>query len=170
MRLVGLHLSGAFSEYVSVPANNCHNLSDTVSFEEASLAEPLAVAVHAVTLASLETDEDVCILGSGAVGLMALQVVNDIGAEKLFVIDTLEYRLDLAKKLGAIRTINAKKKILSKKCWLTGESTQPLKQLASKNSTADIIDGTERWKGGNNRDVGCDDELDMLDVTVKEIE
>ena len=171
MRLVGLHLSGAFSEYVSIPASNCHTLPDTVSFEEASLVEPLAVAVHAVTLASLETDEDVCILGSGAVGLMTLQVVNDIGAEKLFVIDTLEYRLDLAKKLGATRTINAKKEDPVKEVLAHGGVNTVFEAVGLQKTVQQTLSMVQ--KGGKVVIIGMLDammELDMLDVTVKEIE
>ena len=171
MRLVGLHLSGAFSEYVSVLASNCHTLPDTVSFEEASLAEPLAVAVHAVTLASLETNEDVCILGSGAVGLMTLQVVNDIGAENLFVIDTLEYRLDLAKKLGATRTINAKKEDPVKEVLAHGGVNTVFEAVGLQKTVKQALSMVQ--KGGKVVIIGMLDammELDMLDVTVKEIE
>jgi L-iditol 2-dehydrogenase len=171
MRLVGLHLSGAFSEYVSVPANNCHTLPDTVSFEEASLAEPLAVAVHAVTLAALETNEDVCVLGSGAVGLMTLQVVNDIGAENLFAIDTLEYRLNLAKKLGATKTINAKKEDPAKEVLAHGGVNTVFEAVGLQKTVQQALSMVQ--KGGKVVIIGMLDammELDMLDVTVKEIE
>jgi 2-desacetyl-2-hydroxyethyl bacteriochlorophyllide A dehydrogenase len=171
MSLVGLHLSGAFSEYVSIPASNCHLLPDTVSFEEASLVEPLAVAVHAVTLASLETNEDMCILGSGAIGLMTLQVVNDIDAENLFVIDTLEYRLDLAKKLGATRTINAKKEDPVKEVLACGGVNTVFEAVGHQNTVQQAL--TMVQKGGKVVIIGMLDatmELDMLDVTVKEIE
>jgi 2-desacetyl-2-hydroxyethyl bacteriochlorophyllide A dehydrogenase len=171
MSLVGLHLSGAFSEYVSIPASKCHTLPDTVSFEEASLVEPLAVAVHAVTLASLETNEDVCILGSGAVGLMTLQVVNDIGAKKLFVIDTLEYRLDLAKKLGATRTINAKKEDPVKEVLAHGGVNTVFEAVGHQKTVQQTLSMVQ--KGGKVIIIGMLDatmELGMLDVTVKEIE
>jgi len=151
---------GAFSEYVSIPASNCHKLSDAVSFEEASLMEPLAVAVHAVTLASLETDEDACILGSGAVGLMTLQVVNDIGAEKLFAIDTLEYRLDLAKKEDSVNEVLA-----------LGGVNSVFEAVGLQKTVQQTLSMVQ--KGGKVVIIGmlaAMMELDMLDVTVKEIE
>ena len=171
MRLVGLHLSGAFSEYVPIPASKCHTLPDAVSFEEASLVEPLAVAVHAVNLASLEKDEDICILGSGAVGLMTLQVVNNIGVEKLFAIDTLEYRLDLAKKLGATTTINAKKEDPVKEVLARGGANTVFEAVGHQKTVQQALSMVR--KGGKVVIIGMLEttmELGMLDVTVKEIE
>jgi L-iditol 2-dehydrogenase len=171
IRLVGLHLSGAFSEYVPIPASKCHTLPDAVSFEEASLVEPLAVAVHAVNFASLEKDEDIGILGSGAVGLMTLQVVNNIGAEKLFAIDTLEYRLDLAKKLGATTTINAKKEDPVKEVLAYGGANTVFEAVGHQKTVQQALSMVK--KGGKVVIIGMLEatmELGMLDVTVKEIE
>jgi len=171
IRLVGLHLSGAFSEYVPIPASKCHTLPDAVSFEEASLVEPLAVAVHAVNFASLEKDEDIGILGSGAVGLMTLQVVNNIGAEKLFAIDTLEYRLDLAKKLGATTTINAKKEDPVKEVLAHGGANTVFEAVGHQKTVQQALSMVK--KGGKVVIIGMLEatmELGMLDVTVKEIE
>jgi L-iditol 2-dehydrogenase len=171
IRLVGLHLSGAFSEYVPIPASKCHMLPDAVSFEEASLVEPLAVAVHAVNLASLENDEDIAILGSGAVGLMTLQVVNNIGAGKLFAIDTLEYRLDLAKKLGATTTINAVKEDPVKEVLAQGGVNTVFEAVGHQKTVQQALSMVQ--KGGKVVIIGMLEatmELNMLDVTVKEIE
>jgi len=171
IRLVGLHLSGAFSEYVPIPASKCHKLPDAVSFEEASLVEPLAVAVHAVNLASLEKGEDIGILGSGAVGLMTLQVVNNIGAEKLFAIDTLEYRLELAKKLGATTTINGKKEDPIKEVLAHGGVNTVFEAVGHQKTVQQALSMVR--KGGKVVIIGMLEaimELDMLDVTVKEIQ
>jgi L-iditol 2-dehydrogenase len=171
IRLVGLHLSGAFSEYVPIPASKCHTLPDAVSFEEASLVEPLAVAVHAVNFTSLEKDEDIGILGSGAVGLMTLQVVNNIGAEKIFAIDTLEYRLELAKKLGATTTINAKKEDPVKEVLDHGGVNTVFEAVGHQRTVQQALSMVR--KGGKVVIIGMLDatmELGMLDVTVKEIE
>jgi len=109
LTLVGLHVSGAFSEFVAVPARKCYPLPKTVSFEEAALTEPLAVAVHAMSLVALEKTSSIAIIGSGAIGLMTLQVAKDMGVSHIVALDTLEYRLALARKLGATATINVQK-------------------------------------------------------------
>lgn len=171
MTLVGLHLNGAFSEYVSIPANKCHNLSDSLSFEEASLVEPLAVAVHAVNITSLEKGEDICIIGSGAVGLMAIQVVKNKDAGKIYAVDTLDYRLELAKKLGAIKTINAKKEDPLKKVLACSGLDTVFEAVGHEKTVQQALAMVR--KGGKVTIIGMLEatmEIGMLDVTVKEIE
>jgi len=171
MKLVGLHLSGAFSEYVSIPTSKCHKLPDSVSFEDASLVEPLAVAVHAVNLTSLDKGEDVCIIGSGAVGLMTLQVAKSKGVGKIFVIDTLDYRLEIAKKLGTTTTINAKKEDPVKKVLAGGGVDIVFEAVGHEQTVQQALAMVRR--GGRVTIIGMLEatmELGMLDVTVKEIE
>jgi 2-desacetyl-2-hydroxyethyl bacteriochlorophyllide A dehydrogenase len=105
--LLGLHVDGAFAEYVPVVAENCYKVPDTLSFEEAALLEPCSVGIHAVNIARLELGDDVAILGAGPIGLMALQAAKCAGAGRIFVVDVVPFRLDVAKKLGADVTINA---------------------------------------------------------------
>lgn len=170
MKLVGLHLSGAFSEYVPIAAGKCHKLPNSVSFEEASITEPLAVAVHAVNLTSLEKDEDICIIGSGAVGLMTLQVAKNKGTGKIFVIDTLDYRLELAKKLGATTLINAKKEDPVKEVLADGGVGTVFEAVGHQKTVQQAL--AMVGKGGKVTIIGMLEatmELGMLDVTVKEI-
>jgi 2-desacetyl-2-hydroxyethyl bacteriochlorophyllide A dehydrogenase len=171
MKLVGLHLNGAFSEYVPIAASKCHKLPNSVSFEEASLTEPLAVAVHAVNLTSLEKDEDICIIGSGTVGLMTLQVAKNKGTGKIFVIDTLDYRLELAKKLGATTLINAKKEDPVKEVLADGGVGTVFEAVGHQKTVQQAL--AMVGKGGKVTIIGMLEatmELGMLDVTVKEIE
>jgi len=171
IKLVGLHLCGAFSEYVTIPASKCHKLPDAVSFEEASLVEPLAVAVHAVNLASLEKGEDIGIIGSGAVGVMTLQVAKNIGAGNIFVVDTLDYRLELAKKLGATTTINAKKENPVQRILSDGGVDTVFEAVGHQETAQQALAMVK--KGGKVIIIGMLEatmELPMLDVTVKEIE
>ena len=108
VKLVGLHVSGAFAEYVLVPAGNCHKLPDNVSFEEGSTVKPLAVGVHAVNRTPIKLGDTVVVIGAGIIGMMTLQAAKTAGAEKIFVTDVVDYRLDLAKKLGADVVINSR--------------------------------------------------------------
>ena len=107
LRLIGLHTGGAFAEYVSVPGRNCHKLSDNVSFEEGSIAEPVSVAVHAVNRTPIRLGDTVAVIGAGIIGLTVLQVAKLAGAARVFVTDILDYRLDFAKGLGADMTVNS---------------------------------------------------------------
>jgi 2-desacetyl-2-hydroxyethyl bacteriochlorophyllide A dehydrogenase len=171
LQLVGLHLSGAFSEYVSVPAKKCYTLPKTVSFEEASLVEPLAVAVHAVHLASLEKNEAIAIIGSGAIGLMTLQVAKNRGVGRIVVFDTIDYRLTLAQKLGATTIINVKKE-------------DPLQRILTEGGVDTVFEAVGHQEtvqqglamvrtGGKVIVIGMLEaimQLPMLDITVKELD
>lgn len=108
VKLLGLHVNGAFAEYVPAPARNSYKIPDNVSYEEASTSEPLAVAVHAANRAPVKLGDTVVIIGAGIIGLNTLQVAKLAGAGKVFVTDVVDYRLDFAKKLGADVVINSK--------------------------------------------------------------
>lgn len=108
MRLIGLHMTGAFAEYVAVPAEKCYRLLDNVSFEEGSTVEPLSVGLHAVKRASIRLGGAVAVLGAGVIGLMSVQAAKLAGAAKVLVTDLFDYRLKLARKLGADAVINVK--------------------------------------------------------------
>lgn len=171
LQLVGLHLSGAFSDYVAVPAKKCYTLPKAVSFEEASLVEPLAVAVHAVNLASLEKNESICIIGSGAIGLMTLQVAKERGVRNIIVLDTLEYRLAVARKLGATSTINVTKENPVQKILAEGGAEIVFEAVGHQQTVQQGLAMVK--KGGTVVIIGMLEammQLPMLDITVKEIE
>jgi len=170
LQLVGLHINGAFSEYVAVPAKKCHRLPKTVSFEEASLVEPLAVAVHAVNVASVEKNDTISIIGSGAIGLMTLLVAKDRGVRTIFVLDTLDYRLALAQKLGATTTINVKKENPVQKILKSGGVDTVFEAVGHQETVQQGLAIVKR--GGTVVIIGMLEatmQLPMLDVTVKEI-
>ncbi len=108
LRLVGLHTCGAFAEYVSVEATNCHALPDSLTFDEGSMVEPLGVAVHAVNRTPVKLGDTVVVVGAGIIGLMALQAAKAAGAGSVIVTDVLDYRLDFARSLGADFTVNSR--------------------------------------------------------------
>jgi L-iditol 2-dehydrogenase len=108
MRLIGLHSSGAFAEYVAVPAANCLKLPDNVSFEDASMVEPVSVGIHAAGRAGVKIGDNIVIIGPGMIGLTSLMAAKMAGAGKIFITGANgdEGRLALAKKLGADVVIN----------------------------------------------------------------
>jgi L-iditol 2-dehydrogenase len=75
-------------------------LPNNVSFEEASLIEPLACCIKAWKKCSIQKGDDVVILGAGPTGLMHMLLAMAFGAGKIFVIDINNFRLDFAKKYG----------------------------------------------------------------------
>lgn len=100
--------AGAFAEFVSVPERILHRLPDSLSFAEAAMIEPLAVAVHAVDLAGAPKGGTALVVGAGMIGLLTLQALRVAGCSAVYVLDIEDSRLKLAQELGASATINGK--------------------------------------------------------------
>ena len=103
----------AFAEYVRVPAENVqhdtHILPDNVSFEEGTIIEPLACAVKGIKVAGIQKGDTVAIIGSGFMGLAFAQLARVWGAGRIVVFDFSDWRLNLAREIGADHTINSGK-------------------------------------------------------------
>jgi len=112
----GFKMDGAFAEFVKVPAGiNIYKLPDNISFEEASLAQPLGVALNAVRRrANVTVGDTVAVLGAGPIGLSAITLAKSCGA-RVLATDTMDFRLEIAKKMGADETVNVTKEDLIKK-------------------------------------------------------
>ena len=102
---VGVDRPGAFAEYLSIPAVNAFKLPDDISDEMASIFDPFGNAVHTALSFDL-VGEDVLITGAGPIGIMAAAVCRHVGARHVVITDVNEYRLGLAKQLGATRVVN----------------------------------------------------------------
>ena len=100
---------GAFAEYVAVPQWIVSEIPDNLSFTHAALLEPVSIGVHAANRAPLSADDTVVVIGAGTIGLFILQAARLKGTGKIFVSDINEFRLDVAKKLGADEVINPEK-------------------------------------------------------------
>jgi len=100
---------GGFTPYFITAEKWVHQIPDSISYEEAALIEPLAVAVHAMRKAEVALGHNVAIFGAGGIGLFLLQVVRAAGANSIFVIDIQDHRLKLAQELGASWAINPEK-------------------------------------------------------------
>ncbi|MEM1244134.1 MAG: L-threonine 3-dehydrogenase [Pseudomonadota bacterium] len=108
---VGVTRSGAFAEYLLLPAKNAFKLPEQISDKTASILDPLGNATH-TALAFDCIGEDVLITGAGPIGIMATAIAKHIGARYVITTDISDYRLQLAKKLGATRTVNVKNESL----------------------------------------------------------
>jgi threonine 3-dehydrogenase len=102
---VGVNRPGAFAEYISVPAFNVFKLPDAISDEMASLLDPLGNATH-TALSFDMIGEDVLITGAGPIGIMAVAIARYAGARHVVITDVNEYRLDLARQMGATVALN----------------------------------------------------------------
>jgi threonine 3-dehydrogenase len=102
---VGVNRPGAFAEYVVIPAFNAFKLPAAIDDEIAAILDPLGNAVH-TALAFDVVGEDVLITGAGPIGIMAAAIVRFIGARNVVITDVNDYRLELARKMGATLALN----------------------------------------------------------------
>ncbi len=102
---VGVSRPGAFAEYIAVPAFNVFKLPDAIGDDLASILDPLGNATHTALSFDL-VGEDVLITGAGPIGIMAAAIARYAGARHVVITDVNDYRLDLARKLGATVALN----------------------------------------------------------------
>jgi threonine 3-dehydrogenase len=108
---VGVNRTGAFAEYLVIPASNAFKIPDNISDEMAAIFDPFGNATHTALSFDL-IGEDVLITGAGPIGAMAAAIAKHVGARNVVITDVNDFRLDLAKKLGATRTVNVSKESL----------------------------------------------------------
>jgi len=102
---VGIQRDGAFAEYLVIPESNVWPIHKDIPSEIAAFFDPYGNAAH--TALSFEmVAEDVLITGAGPIGIMAVSICNFVGARHVVITDVNDYRLDLARKMGASRAIN----------------------------------------------------------------
>ncbi len=105
---VGVNRDGCFAEYLSLPASNVVRLDTRISDEMAAIMDPFGNAAHAALSFPLIA-EDVLITGAGLIGCMATAICRFAGARNIVVSDLSDYRLNIAKQMGATLTINPSK-------------------------------------------------------------
>jgi len=111
---VGVNRTGAFAEYLSVPAKNIFKPSREMSTDLLACFDPYGNAVH-TALSFNMVGEDVLITGAGPIGMMSAMVANHAGARNIVITDINQYRLDLIKKiLPKVITVNVEKDSISK--------------------------------------------------------
>jgi threonine 3-dehydrogenase len=102
---VGVDRQGSFAEYLAIPAFNAFKLPDAVTDDIASFLDAFGNATH-TALAFNMVGEDVLITGAGPIGVMAVAISRFVGARNVVITDVNDYRLELARKMGATRTVN----------------------------------------------------------------
>ncbi|MCR4403651.1 MAG: alcohol dehydrogenase catalytic domain-containing protein [Firmicutes bacterium] len=108
---LSVNIDGCFADYVAVPEGYAWHIPQGLSYEQAAIAEPLAVAVRAVKRARVAPGDTVAILGAGPVGLLTLQVAKASGAFTV-VADVMAWKLELARRLGADAAISGSRQDL----------------------------------------------------------
>ena len=109
---VGVQRSGAFAELIAIPQTNVWYHDQGLDRDVQSIFDPFGNAVHAALSFDL-LGEDVLITGAGPIGIMAVAVAKHAGARFVVISDVNDYRLDLAKQMGATRTVNVSREKLT---------------------------------------------------------
>ncbi len=105
---VGVNRDGAFAEYLCIPESNVVKLDSRISDEMAAIMDPFGNATHTALSFPL-IGEDVLITGAGLIGTMATAICRFAGARHIVVTDISDYRLNIAKQMGATLIINPSK-------------------------------------------------------------
>jgi len=108
---VGVNRSGSFAERLVIPSVNVYRIPDDIPDEVAAVFDPYGNAAHTALSFDL-VGEDVLVTGAGPIGVMACAIARHVGARHVVVTDVNDYRLALAKRLGATRTVNVGKEEL----------------------------------------------------------
>lgn len=105
-QMIGSDHNGGFEEYVAVPASNVIKIGDKISFEEAAMIEPLAVAAHAIMGISPQLGDTVAVFGLGTIGVLAVQWLRLCGVKKIIGIDIDPKKNEAAKYYGIDEVID----------------------------------------------------------------
>src|SRR5690348_13771413 len=108
---VGVNRPGSFAEFLVIPAENVYKIPDNIPDELAAIFDPFGNAVHTALSFDL-VGEDVLITGAGPIGIMAAAVAKHVGARHVVITDVNEYRLALARKMGATAAVDVSKQDL----------------------------------------------------------
>lgn len=106
LKVMGFQTTGTASEYFTVDATKVTPLPETMSYDEGAMIEPLAVTVHAAKRFPELKGARVAILGCGPIGILLMQSCKALGAASVLVTDVSDYRLSVARSVGADYAVN----------------------------------------------------------------
>lgn len=113
-KIIGVDTDGCFAEYAKMPAYNLIVNHSAVDPKYLSVQEPLGNAMHTMMHYDIK-DKTVAVVGCGPIGLMGVNIAKAVGSKKIIAIEINEYRINLAKKLGAHVVINPLKEDVVKR-------------------------------------------------------
>jgi len=104
---------GAFAEYLAVPQHILHKIPDNVSFEQAAMVEPAAVAAHAVRISGINVGDSAVVIGTGMIGVFIVSMLKAAGATTIIAVDMDDEKLKMAVKYGADVIINSQNQLVA---------------------------------------------------------
>ena len=97
----GTTVDGGFAEYCSVRENQVYKLGEHTTFEQGAMTEPVACCLHGIDMCEIKPGSSVVIIGGGMIGLLMLQLARLEGAARVALLEPVESKREVAKKLGA---------------------------------------------------------------------
>jgi (R,R)-butanediol dehydrogenase/meso-butanediol dehydrogenase/diacetyl reductase len=173
-KTLGLHVDGGLAGYVEVPTKTLVVVPNELADDTAAIAQPLAVALHAVRRSGLRAGESCVILGAGGIGAFIVAGAKACGASPLIALDVDDARLAAASALGASEVINVRDRDIADVVRGATDGVGPdviIEATGAPHAPAAAIAAVKR--GGRVLLVGLQGaprELDLLQATVKEIE
>jgi L-iditol 2-dehydrogenase len=172
-KLIGMDLPGAYAEYTTWPAHNLYPIPGHLSYEAGAMAEPLAVTVHAVSMAPIKPYDTAFIAGAGPIGLLTLSVLRQTGVSHIAMSDISDSRLEFAQSLGADVAINPKRQDPREavNAFTNGAGVDIAFEAVGMSATCQQTlavtrdGGTIIWIGNNHRNV----EIDMQAIVTREL-
>lgn len=145
--LYGIDAPGGMAGYVALPPEVLHAVPDGVDPQAAALAEPLAVAVHAVARSGMQAADTVAVYGGGPIGVLTALVARHQGASAVVITEPSPWRRDVAESLG-FRVVPAGSTMAATLAPLTdGEGPDTTFDCAAHPSVAAELAGTTRVRG-----------------------
>jgi threonine 3-dehydrogenase len=139
VKIIGVDCDGAFAQFIAMPEYNVWKLDPAIPDEFAAVFDPLGNAVHTVMAAGVST-KSVVISGVGSIGLMAIPVARAAGAACVYAIDVNPTKLELASRLGADETFDARTPGLvdAIKQRTSGDGVEVLLEMSGSGSAIDM--------------------------------
>ena len=97
----GTTVNGGFAEYCAVNERQVYKLGDNTSFEQGAMTEPVACCLHGMAMCEIRPGHQVVVIGGGMIGLLMLQLSRLAGAAKVALLEPVESKREVGKKLGA---------------------------------------------------------------------
>ena len=108
LKVRGVHIDGGYREFMAVPESDCYRLPDSLSYEDAVMIEPTTIAVQACSRAQIEFEDNVLIIGAGALGNSILRIARLYHPQNIIVADIEDGKLEEALKHGATYVVNSR--------------------------------------------------------------
>lgn len=105
LEALGIDYDGAFAKYVNINGKVAYKISEDVPAEVAACVEPLACAVNGLNKVNIKPGDSCVIIGAGPIGLIIAMLAKACGCSKIFLLETVPYRIEFAKKLGVVTRV-----------------------------------------------------------------